>query len=308
MKNAVNDKLTTYGLMFDFMLVPANKALISAVTEAAGDVTRFNTTLPLLMEAARVQNRLNSGLKDESDDSKINLGKGMVKYSKKTRALAKNAGKLGIYKQVKQPYSYYTKCAMNVTIERAQNFRDVLDANKGAGALFPNIEAADITAIDALISDFQSKFKVPKATRKDDKALGTDKVPGYVKIMDETMKNIVDFMYGEYIDTNPTFVERIQLAAKVDHTAIRHTGLMLFAVYAVLPVGVTNAALKGIQAKLVEPNSIATTNLFGLAGLSGVMPGTYTLEVSGTGFVTQSFVVTLKKGRMLTLEVAMVAV
>ena len=59
----VNDKTTAYGVYTDFIATDENAALIEAVPEAAVEVDVINDTMPLLVDALKIQGKEKHGYK-----------------------------------------------------------------------------------------------------------------------------------------------------------------------------------------------------------------------------------------------------
>ena len=97
MNNYVNDKLTSYNVVNDY--VNANNADISAIDAAIQEIGILNNIMPLLVSALKTLEKDNSGLKDESDLARIKLSKTLVKYGFKASVIAEKAGKLDLAKK-----------------------------------------------------------------------------------------------------------------------------------------------------------------------------------------------------------------
>ena len=119
------------------------------------------------------------------------------------------------------------------------------------------------------------------------------------------MHYIYGFVYGELIDDDADFVNSMAAAMKSPHTGVRHTGLTVIGSYEEPPAGVDPNVIKGMNVKLTELELSTTTNLYGVGSLREFVAGSYMLECSGEGLVTQSFVVTIKRGIIQQVNVKM---
>jgi choice-of-anchor B domain-containing protein len=72
--------------------------------------------------------------------------------------------------------------------------------------------------------------------------------------------------------------------------------------------GSTGLLLNGVLVKLLSTNTSETTNLLGLYKMGQLQTGTFTAQVSKTGFVTQNISVSLSSGVLTTLNVALLPV
>ncbi len=302
----VNDKTTAYGVYTDFIATDENAALIEAVPEAAVEVDVINDTMPLLVDALKIQGKEKHGYKDDSDLALETLAKELVRLGTKGSVLAERAGRLDLYEQVFHPITYLTKVSMNLTLTRARSWRDVLHDNRLT--VFTNVKAEEIAAVDGLITDFDIKHKKPKSEKKKSKDAGTTQIGVCMTKLDKGIENLNKLMFGEYSVTNPVFVEGLESAAHVDRTGIHHTGLLVMCSYENPPVGLPMNAIKDVECKLLENGVIAVSNRFGLASIQSVMQDSYTLQCTGVGLVEKTLHVILTKGKKSRVEVKMVRV
>ena len=299
MKNEVNDKYTSYDVFLTFINKLTNKALITAILETVAVLALIDLTFGQLTGAIKSQIIVPGGAKDESDKAQEALATTMNRIGMKAWAMADDKDETDLAKQVKRPISYFTGVSKNLCLTRAGALRDVLSNN---ASVFTNIKPADFTEIDAKILDFKNKRNKPTNVIKDAKAAGTNMIPKYVNTMDKAILKLYGYVFGEYAEDKPEFVEAMALAKKVGHTGVHHTGISAFISEALHP----ELALLGVQMKIVELDISADSSITGFASISAIMPDTYHIEFSFAGYETQTLVVKLLKGRIAVMNVLMV--
>jgi hypothetical protein len=186
-------------------------------------------------------------------------------------------------------------------MERSVDIRDALNDNL---TILTNIIPANITEIDNAIEAYKTIEPQPIIARQEKKAFGTDVLPPQFTIADEAIENMYHLIYSYCKDTKPQLVDDFELAMQIINTGMRHTGIIAF-VTAKNGNEEEQIPVQGVVMKIVELNFTATSDINGLAGLSGIKAGTYHMEFSGQGLVTKTFIQAFKRGHMIELQVEM---
>jgi len=262
---------------------------------------KFDDAFNEITKAGDKQAIETKGLKNDSDAAKNAMANVCIKYALRGSVMARMANNQELATQLIHHKTYILAANKQMAMERAIDIRNALNDNL---TICNNVTAADIAEIDAAIAAFKLIEPQPIIARQVKKAMGTDVLPPQFAVADEAIENMYHLVYSYYNESKPQMVGEMKLAMQIINTGIRHTGILAF-------VTVNNGIeslqtpAQGVVMKIVELNLIATSDINGLAGLSGIKPGTYHMEFTGQGLVTKTFIQAFNRGHMIEMEVEM---
>lgn len=186
----------------------------------------------------------------------------------------------------------------NDLIARAQNIKNAMNTHLAALADY-EITLAVVSEIQNRITSLQNLIGTPEG------AIGaretaTDAIAALIKDCTSVLEVTDDLISGRFGDTNPELVLTYRNVRKIVNTGVRHTGLR-----ATVKDAVTNALLENVLVKVVEVNREALSNINGFAEILKFKAGTYHVEVSKAGYVTQTMVLKITRGEILEINVAL---
>ena len=246
-----------------------------------------------------------TGITKEVEAAKQIMADTMIIYAKKGLPMARLAGKTEFVKILEhKPYFIY-RASKATALSRARIMKNTLAGNL---TVFSNIKPADIADMDAVILAYDEvKVDTQDAigAKKED---GTEAIyAAYVK-GNAALKNIYDFFYGEYQKNEPELVKKLADCMVVDKTGVHHTGITALFLDGNPPVGsITNLIQNGVI-KIMELNKQALSDINGVVSIIKIKPGTYHIEFSKAGFISQTLIVKIKRGKIITLEITLVRV
>ena len=303
MVNYIVWKLTTFFKVLLF--IDSHDTEITAVPEMADDVDDLRDAVAEIEAGEDVQETDIRGITENVTKAKEDMAETIIIYAHKAIPLARKADRLDLVKILKREETYILKASKATALARARVIKKTLETNT---SIFTNIKPADITDMDDKIEVFNTIKESPSDaidTRKDDgtKAIMTAYIKGNGALL-----NIYDFFYGHYQISQPALVKQLADLMKIEQEGVHHTGISCLFRDASLPVGDPASLIQGGLMKIVELNKQALSDINGGAGIIKIKPGTYHIEFSKTGFVTQTLVIKIKRGKILMMEVLMVRV
>jgi hypothetical protein len=262
----------------------------------------FDSKVTEIDEAHEAQKVETGGIEISADDLKREMALTTVKYGLRGAVKARQANEVEVVGRIHYRYTYIYYAGKNVAITRATDIRNALNDNL---AICTNVTPADILVIDGAIAAYRAIADKPLAEQKTKKATGTDVLPGLFHEADAHLDNMYDLVYSYFFDTKPELVDELKLDMQIISTGGRHTGISAFvSLDNPLPDAPTSA-VEGATMRIVELDRSAKTDIMGMASITILKAGTYHIEFSGPGLVTKIYIMTIKRVRMLEMEVIM---
>ncbi len=282
-----------------------NAADVAAIDGYADEITDMDSGLAVILAAEDIQTHNTKGITEDTVDAKKTMAETVIQVAHKAIPKARKAKNKEITKQLKHEVTFIYRAANADALSRARDIRKVLSDNAGVGKLFPNVKPADITAMDDSIKAFDIAQLNPPAARETKKIEGTTSLIEAFKTTEAAMENMYDYFYGEYKLTKPLLVKELRDCMAVEAEGIRHNGILALVAEAnPIPGALTNA-IQDAEMKILELNLIATTNVYGLCGISKIVSGTYHVEFTKVGYVTKQMIIFVKRGHIEQVEVLM---
>ncbi len=285
--------------------IGSNQAKFDAIPTEAGEIVKLEAAIVEIQVAEDKQETDTTGITKEVEAAKQIMADTMIIYAKKGLPMARLAGKTEFVKILEhKPYFIY-RASKATALSRARIMKNTLAGNL---TVFSNIKPADIADMDAVILAYDEvKVDTQDAigAKKED---GTEAIyAAYVK-GNAALKNIYDFFYGEYQKNEPELVKKLADCMVVDKTGVHHTGITALFLDGNPPVGsITNLIQNGVI-KIMELNKQALSDINGVVSIIKIKPGTYHIEFSKAGFISQTLIVKIKRGKIITLEITLVRV
>jgi len=293
MKNMQRSKADSYDRIGNFNTT--HSVEIAAIPDYAAEQAVFNADWAKISLAAVSQTADTSGYANDSDAAKVAMADITVKFGLRGAVKARRAGNNALAEQLAHYKTYIYFAPKQEAIQRAIDIRNALSINL---TICTNVTAADITAIDAAVADYQSVQSQPVTARQTKKATGTSVLPQLFKTADEAIDNMYDLLFSYYQDTNPALVNEFRLAMQIISTGVHHTGI-----HAEITAGNPVKAMEGITMKIVELNKTAVSDINGMAQIERIKPGTYHIEFSGADIITKTLVITITRGQISEVDV-----
>ncbi|MBL0310304.1 MAG: hypothetical protein IPP77_11710 [Bacteroidetes bacterium] len=271
-----------------------HSAETGVIAEYAAEQTRFNQALSKIKALGTLQSRDNSSLGKMSLDVKRKMAMTVVKFAKKGRVKASQAGEMELAGKLGHAFSYIFRGDKQLAVERARVMQKVMQEHL---AILTNINAADIAAIDAAIAAYEEARVQPQVARQKKSAEATKQLPTEYLTAIEAIENMYDLLYGEYIDTQPGLVNGFKLMKHVIAAGIRHTTLTVVVKTA------TGAVATGLHGNIEGlKNKEAVTDKEGRMVFRRFIAGTYNLKLCGDGYQTKIILFHIKRGQHLEVE------
>ena len=285
--------------------IGSNQAKFDAIPTEAGEIAKLEAAIEEIQIAEDKQETDTTGITVEVETAKKTMADTMIIYAKKGLPMARLAGKTEFVKILEHKPYYIFRASKTTALSRARIMKNTLAENL---TLFTNIEPADIHDMEAVIAAYDDVKVDTQDAIGDKKEAGTAEIQkGYDK-GNAALKNIYDFFYGKYQKTEPALVKKLADCMVVDKTGVHHTGITALFLDGNPPVGsITNLIQNGVL-KIMELNKQAVSDINGVASIIKIKPGTYHVEFSKAGFVTQTMIVKIKRGQIVTLEVTLARV
>ncbi len=115
--------------------------------------------------------------------------------------------------------------------------------------------------------------------------------------------HLADNLMGKYVLTDINFLEGYHESRKVLNIGVHHSG-----VEGTIKNGASDALLQGVQVLDVESGKKVVSNAEGFYNLEELEPKQRAIKVSCAGFVPQDFTVTIKSGKHVHLDIALMPV
>lgn len=124
-----------------------------------------------------------------------------------------------------------------------------------------------------------------------------------MKNMDASLYKMDDMIESHYEDSQPLLVEEYFKSRGIDSPAVRHSGY-----HFVFTDVATHQVVEGVQVRIKDQNKAAVSDIHGDARLIAIKSGTYHVDVTAKGYAPQSLTLTVIRGKVVDLDVALVRV
>lgn len=276
-----------------------------AITEYADEVTELDAVVSGIQDAEDIQGTNTKGITEDTKDLKRTMAETVIQIAHKGLPLARKAKNKDLVKQLQREVSFIYRAAKLDALSRAREIQKALIVNSGTGHVLTNIKPADLTLVANDIKAYDDAHEDPDFAAQTKKFNGTAALLDLFNRGEAATENMYDYFYGYYQKTKPEIVKILADCLAMDREGVKHTGLIAMIVEANPPVGAITNAVENATLKIVELNYIATSDIYGLAGIAKIKPGTYHVEITKEGYVKKEMIIFFKRGRMEQVEVLM---
>ena len=292
--------------LYAFLLFLVEHAFISTdITDLAADKTGLETAIAEIETAKGVQDTNIKGVAQVTKDKKRKMAATVIAKASKARPKARDVENWELFDQLNYDKTYIFGASKLNAVSRAKDIQKVIVDNP---TLFDNITAADKTAMTSAINDYNSVKLAPRAKRSEKKTGGTDAYKKSFKKAQKHADNMYDYIYGQYELDNPGLITSMDLALDIEEEGVRHNTLRVTFIDGNPPEGAITAFVEKAQVLIAELGKKALSDINGVANLMKFLQGTYHVEFSAAGFVTQTMIVHFGQGQTVELEVVLMRV
>ncbi len=297
MSKPFDNKMNMYATVDGFLT--DNSGLVVKFGRLGTERTNFGNMRATLVSQIANKTQVTTGITAQKGTSFTVAGGMMMKYALKALVWTKdtnNEALAAIFTIVPSRYAVQTYARK---LEQLKSVYAALSSN--TAELVPyNISDADLAAFAAAIKACDSSIIAPGKASKDKQAAGGMAKTIEIK-MDESLVIIDSLINSEYAETEPQFVSGYMLSRKVGTAGVRHTGIS-----ATVTDLITGKAIENATLTIGGLNKTAVSNMAGLAEIIKMKAGSYHISISADGYVTQLQDITVSRGRVIDLAVALV--
>ena len=279
-----------------------NIDLINAVPDAANSLSTLIDYRSQMTTAFEIQAHNTSGITTNSNILKDDMAHDHYKFARKALPKARANGNEDMIEILDKSLTTLSRATKIESISLCKQIYDLLKANP---TIFPNIKPQDIADMnDSRVAYDASKVDTSVAikTRKVD---GTQAIITLDAKCLAIIEDIYDYMYGEYIDTNPTFVEKLKAARDIEVEGIHHTGIRVHCLDANPPEDAITNLLQGVVFTIEELKITVISDINGVIEKIKFIPGTYHTSYTLPGFDTVNKIQKFNRGAIIKFDLNM---
>ncbi|MEI6132994.1 MAG: PEGA domain-containing protein [Bacillota bacterium] len=303
MKHYLTWKLESFYALLQF--IAAYSFISTDISDLADDVSDLEDATAEIEGEKGIQESPTKGVTTATKAKKLLMAKTVIAKAHKGRAKARRAQEWDLYAKVNYEVSYILKAPKLDAVTRAKNIQKVLVDN---ATVFTNIKPTDKTAMTDAIAAYDAVKLAPRGAIETRKAQSTEAYELSFKKAQTAADSIYDLIYGEYVLSNPNLVKELKLVCGIAEEGVRHNTIHAVCSDGNPPQGAITALLEGVRLLIVELNKTAVSDINGVVTLAKFTQGTYHVEFSKEGYVTQTMIIHVGQGETVELEVEMVRV
>ena len=160
---------------------------LSDIEEYAPFKETFDATLVAVENALHQQAVDTSVVAPDKEEQKLAMGEVVIKYALRAAPKAQLLDKPQLEAGLSHPLTYIVMANADLAEARAFEMKELMKNNL---SILTNIKDEDITEMEAEIQKFKDIKPVPKEKIETKKSLGTDPLPGLLKILNNCMKQM----------------------------------------------------------------------------------------------------------------------
>jgi hypothetical protein len=157
------------------------------------------------------------------------------------------------------------------------------------------LSAADVTTISSAISNYEKTMGTTGAAQSYKKG-GTDGLVDIIHQIDESIDIIDKLLTNEYSESHPDMVNEYWNNRTIDRIATRHSGISVH-----ITDSKTGNDLEGAILQLNGKS--ATSDIYGLAEIIKIKPGTFNATVDYNETIITLEKVVIQRGKITKMEV-----
>jgi hypothetical protein len=286
MTNREQAKMTMYAGTDTFLT--DNVAVYTGNVAFETEKAKFDAAYVLVKKVAAKTGTDNSGFSEEKNLAKTEMAKQAAKLSGFAKVRFEDLGELDLAGQLHIGDSDYTHLSDSQSVTRAQATHDLLNAN--LAMLTPDyVTAANITALDTVIGDFESAQGSSDAvhqTEPEDTSAFKDSLP----VIDKSLGNL-KLLGRFYEDTASEFYNELLLVTQIPPVNVHHTNVNVKVTATEDGHPIANAT-----GALSNSDKTGESDLNGVLHIEEVRSGDAVLTVSATGRKTLQQQIDIERG------------
>ncbi len=297
MSKPLDNKMNMYATVEDYL--DANNELVKNVSRLDTEKANFSGMRSALVLQVANKTQITTGITADKGSTFSVAGNLIISASLRALVWAKDMNNQELAAIFTVLPSRYANNTYAKKLEQAKAVYAALVDNAAALVAY-NITDTDIAAIAAAIKSCESAIIAPAKASKSKQAAATT-AKAIAGKMDESLITIDNLIVGSYAETAPQFVSGYMLSRKVGTAGVRHTGIS-----ATITDLITGKAIENATLTIGGLNKTAVSNMAGLAEIIKMKAGSYHISISAEGYVTQLQDITISRGRVVDLAVALV--
>jgi hypothetical protein len=293
MKTRQIEKSDMYNKMLVFFANPLYVAIWTPFKRLSDEIAKFVLLNTQLSKYIQQHHADTSGFTKAKNNAFKTVVKLIVKKSEKAYVWAVdslNENLIQIFNVNKSDF----RGTETMALAKIKNIRNALHENI-ASMEAVNLTAADITAIDAAIKNYEGFLSSP-ASAMAHKTEGTMALDDLLLPIDTSLGLIDNLLNSEYEDSHYDMVKEYWINRNIDKLPTHHSGLS-----ATIKDALTDAPIK--DATLSLNGKTATSDIEGLAEIIKTKPGTFMAKVTHTNYLPQEIKVVILRGKITEIDV-----
>ena len=300
MKHYRTWKLESFYALLQFII--GHAFMSTDIPDLADEVSDLEDATAEIGGEKGIQESPTTGVTTATKAKKLLMAKTVIAKAHKGRAKARRAQEWDLYAKVDYEVSYILKAPKLDAVTRAKNIQKVLVDN---ATVFTNINPTDKTAMTDTIKAYDDVKLAPRGAIETRKAQSTEAYELSFKKAQTAADSIYDLIFGEYELTNPNLVKELKLVCGIVEEGVRHNTIHAICSDGNPPQGAITALLEDVTLLIMELNKKAVSDINGVVSLTKFIQGTYHVEFSKVGYVTQTMIIHVRQGETVELEVEM---
>ena len=301
MKKTQNAKDNMYKKLLAFFAVTTNASIWAAFARLVSEIGNFKTLNQQLDKYIQAQQNDISGVTQAKNTAFDNLVAATISAAHKAYVWAVDANNSTLQAQFDVQKTDFYAFSQDKGFARCKSIIGDITTNIGSMASV-NLLPADTNHLAALVTAYAGLEGTPKVAQGV-KTDATDGIDNMMVPIDKSLDLIEKMIVSQYSSTNADMVAQFQIAKAIDNLPTHHNGLHVH-----VSDSSTDADLEGATVEILTTGKTATTDINGVAEIIKVKHNTYNVQISMTGYTTQTIKTQINVGKVSSLEVKLVKV
>lgn len=240
---------------------------------------------------------------NEKEQAKEEMAKQVIKYALRGKVKAEQLGLEEIATALDRPKTYIFKADDVLAATRANDMKNLMNANKGPGGVLTNIIAGNITTMGDAIQAFVDLRNRPINIIKEKKADGTDLIQPEIDLLKGFIQQEIELLHSYLDDTDDAnLVNQFELKSRAILLGRRHNIVLAHLVRDEDGGAITDGRLECERnGKFVLGNTFNDKY-----EIERIMSGPAYFNASAEGRIPVRRAITVEKGKMVEVTIRMV--
>ena len=301
MTKTQNAKDNMYKKLLAFFAVTTNAAIWTAFARLVSEIANFKTLNQQLDKYIQAQQNDITGVAEAKNNAFDALVLATVSAAHKAYVWAVDTANTTLQAQFEVQKTDIYHLSQDKGFARCKSIINDITNNIGSMASV-NLLPADTNHLAQLMTTYQGLEGTPKVAQAA-KTDATDGIDNMMAPIDKSLDLIDKLITSQYSSTNADMVQQFQIARAIDNLPVHHNG-----VHVHVSDSSTDADLEGATVEILTTGKTATTDINGVAEIIKVKHNTYNVQISMTGYTTQTIKTQINVGKVSSLEVKLVKV